>query len=186
VTAARYSSLVDGEQARAVLAAAGVDVAALPRQEPAVRRRPLPGPYTVAATRLLFKRLWRLGMFNNLPRRQLLDAAAALRSRADEGAWDEGPFWGWSEQLRAEAIERFRPGNDVFARAVWGEPWGDDWADGDVVDVDLASSQPALVVDVLQSVDALVKEQQTRKAAKLQESQDSEDSEDPGRPLKPG
>jgi hypothetical protein len=160
-----YASLPEGAPARALLEAVGVpgsDLEGLPAAE---SRPDLPGPFAIAASRLLFKRMWRMGMFKNLPRPLLLDAATELRRHAEEQEWDEGPFWGWTERARKAAIKRYRAGNDAFAKAAWGRPWGDDWENGTHVDVDLAASPPGLVVDLLQSVDRIVTELQQAKLA---------------------
>lgn len=164
-SAVRYDPNQDGTQGRSLLEAAGVPSAAVASLPAGSMREPLPGPVLVAATRLLFKRAWRLGMFNRLPRRRLLDAVATLRRHGDEQAWDEAPFWGWSEPLRRAAVARYQPGNDVLASALWGRSWGDDWESGRYVDLDLAASSSALVVDVLLTVDGLIKDLRAEKAA---------------------
>jgi hypothetical protein len=160
-----YASLTDQRQARSLLEAAGISAKRTARLPPAQGRNPLPGPVLVAATRLLFKRMWRMGMIKGLPRARLLSAADELRRNAVEEDWDEGTFWGWGERVRAEAIARYLPGNDAFAQAMWGRMWGDVWANGTYVDVDLAASPPPLVVDILRTADALVKDLQRIKTA---------------------
>lgn len=146
--------------ARSVVAAAGLRpqaVAALPVED---AQTAAPGPVKIAGTRLLFKRAWRLGLFKSLPRTRLLEAARQLSDHADEHIWDDQPFWGWTDSARDSAIERYAPGNDVLAGALWGRSWGDRWENGRYVDVDLASSAPPLVVDVMRTVDAIVKDLQ--------------------------
>ncbi|MDX6296842.1 MAG: hypothetical protein QOI51_699 [Nocardioidaceae bacterium] len=161
-----YDQMQDGTQGRTLLEAAGVPSAATASLPAGSTREPLPGPVLVAACRLLFKRAWRLGMFNRLPRGRLLDAVATLRRRSDEQAWDDAPFWGWSEPLRQVAIARYQPGNDVLASALWGRSWGDSWESGRYVDLDLAASSSALVVDVLLTIDGLIKDLKAEKTEK--------------------
>lgn len=121
-------------------------------------RASTPGPYTIAALRLLHKRFRRNGFMHRLGHRRLVGTAQQLLDDARLGGWDDRPFWGWSPATRAEAIERFEPGNDAFAQAVWARPWGDDWTDGRHTDVDLASSDPETVVALLSAVDQYVTE----------------------------
>ncbi len=125
----------------------------------------LPGPVLVAAKRLLFKRLWRLGLITNLQRPQLMQAGRALAVHALDRRWDTHPFWGWDAAGREAAMARFGPGNDVFAEAAWGSPWGDDWETGEFEDVDLPARDPAQVVDILGAVEAVVHDLQAAKAA---------------------
>ena len=61
--------------------------------------------------------------------------------------------------IRSDVIEG-RAGNDRLAQAVWGRDWGDDWEQHGHTETDLASSDPRLVVDILTSVDELVKQLQ--------------------------
>jgi hypothetical protein len=163
--AVAYADLRPGAEAKALLAAVGIDdedTAGLPEAGP---REPLPGPLLVAAERLLFKRLWRLGLITSLRRPQLIQAGHRLAVHAREQRWDSQAFWGWDEASREAAIARFGPGNDVFAEAAWKRPWGDHWENGDFDDVDLPSRDPARVVDVLLAVDAIVQDLQAAKAS---------------------
>lgn len=165
VQGVRYDETDPAAAAGAVLVAAGVpakDVAALAPPRP-VPRPTLPGPVLVAAHRLLFKRLWRLGLHGALPRRRLAAAATALRDQAAAGAWDSTTFWGWDPASRAAAITSYTPGNDQVAEALWGERWGDNWAAGTYEPPDLASVQPSVVVDVLDTIDAIVAPLQAEK-----------------------
>jgi hypothetical protein len=160
-----YVELRPGAQAKPLLAASGLtveDVTALPERGGS---QTLPGPVVVAATRLLFKRLWRLGLLTSLPSPRLIHAAEALSEHGEEHAWDHGPHWGWDLSAREAAIAHYAPGNDVLARAVWGRPWGDAWESGEYVDVDLPARNPGLVVDVMATVDRIVKSLQAAKAA---------------------
>jgi len=158
LVAVPYSDLDAGTEAKPVLRAGGVDPASiseLPDTPPLLRP---PGPVQVAAARLMFKRLWRLGIIKRAPRSSILEAAAALEEHSVTAGWDRAPYWGWDPASRAEAIGRYRPGNDKLARSVWGREWGDDWPDFDFVETDLASLDPRLVVDVLTTIDQLVKD----------------------------
>jgi hypothetical protein len=156
LAAVRYTEMRAGAEAKAVLAAAGVsppDLAGLPALQVSDA---LPGPVLVAAYRLLFKRLWRLGLISRLPRGQLAAVARRLADYAAEGHWDTSSFWGWDAGSRGAAITRFAAGNDVLAEQLWHRPWGDDWEDGEYVDIDLPARDPRQVVDVLTAVDAIV------------------------------
>jgi hypothetical protein len=160
LVAVPYGDLRAGEEAKAVLTAVGIDageVDSLPAEDPA---RGLAGPYHVAAARLMFKRLWRLGIATKVPRSRIVSAAATLERHAVAQHWDDAPFWGWDPGSRAAAVARYREGNDELAQAVWGRKWGAAWEHHDFVDLDLASSDPRLVVDVLTTVDSLVKDLQ--------------------------
>lgn len=159
-----YADLPPGAEGKSLVTALGVapqDLAGLPDGPP----RPAgPGPVLLAATRLLFKRLWRLGLVTKLPRPKLVQSARALAAHAGQRGWDAEAFWGWDDRARAAAIARYGPGNDAFAQAVWGRPWGD-WETHEPVDIDLPSCDPRLVVDVLSSVDAIVSGLQSVKAS---------------------
>ncbi len=153
----RYVEMQPGVEARSLLTAVGIaakDAAALPAG-PSMEA--LPGPILVAAKRLLYKRLWRLGLVTRLPRPRLARAARSLAAHARARSWDSAPFWGWDVRGRAEALDRYGPGNDVLAEALWGEPWGDVYEDGVFVDVDLPACEPERVVDVLGAVDVIVR-----------------------------
>lgn len=166
VVAVPYTALSDGAQGRGVVLAAGLSrdqVDALPAGP---TRPALPGPVLVAAMRLLFKRVWRLGMPKTLPRQRLLAAARLLARHAEERSWDNAPFWGWTETARQEAVLRYGPGNDTLAEALWGRPWDDTWETGSHVDVDLAAGRPSQTVDVLDTVDSIVKDLLTVKGAR--------------------
>lgn len=154
-----YAALTDGARAREVVTAAGLSraqVDALPTGPGRRTRAGLPGPVLVAATRLLHKRLWRLGLVKSLPHPRLQAAARSLREHAEERIWDAGAFWGWSEDAREAAVQRYRPGNDALAKTLWGTPWPTEWESGAYLDVDLAALPPTLVVDVLRTVDDVV------------------------------
>jgi hypothetical protein len=166
-TAVPYSDLRPGAEARALLAAAGVpddDVATLP-ETGAPARALLPGPVLLAAKRLLFKRLWRLGLVASTPRPRLMQSGRGLAALAVQQGWDSHPFGGWDERARETATARYGPGNDAFDMAVWGRPWGDDWETGQFHEVDLPSLPPTQVVDILGAVEAIVQELQAAKAS---------------------
>lgn len=165
LVAVPYSAMRPGAQAKAVLVAAGVPAGEVERLAETHVGDELPGPVQVAATRLLFKRLWRLGLLDTVPRRILVEVTKDLGTQADDRGWDDEPFWGWDPSLRDAAIARYRPSNDAFAAAVWGRPWGDSWETGEYVDVDLPASAPGLVVDVLGTVDLIVKQVRAAKPA---------------------
>lgn len=151
-----FSEMRPGAEAKAVLAAVGVggdELGWLPETDD---RDVLPGPLLVAADRLLFKRLWRLGLVSRLSKPELVRAARRLATHAGDARWDQHPFWGWDARTRAAAVMRFGPGNDALAQEVWGRPWGADWEDGEFVDVDLPARDPLLVVDMLDAIETIV------------------------------
>ena len=172
-----YSSLRDGIQAHALLAAVGLEDLDLSRLPAAGERRTTPGPVLVAALRLLFKRMWRLGMFNRFPRERLLSCVGEVRDRSSQQGWDISTFWGWAPAARAKAITSFRAGNDSFASRVWGRPWPDEWESGDYVEVDLAATPP-LLVDVMTTIDTLIKALQAADVTERDEPAPSE--QEPG------
>jgi hypothetical protein len=151
-----YVDLRPGSEAKSLLVAAGISATKLNGLDALEEPETLPGPVLIAGYRLLFKRLWRLGLISRLPRAQLAAVARRLGDHAAEAHWDSSPFWGWDNPSRSEAITRFGPGNDALAQEVWARAWGDDWEDGEYVDLDLASRDPRLVVDVLNTVDGVI------------------------------
>lgn len=165
LTAIPHSSRRDGLQALEILRAAGAAPEAVDALPPGPGRRTLPGPVLMAASRLLFKRAWRLGLVKTLPRGRLMGAARSLREHAAGESWDTVEFWGWTSEARDEAVRRYQPGNDALASRLWGRSWGEDWADGTYAEADLASCPPDVVVDILGTVDTLVKDLQKAKGA---------------------
>jgi hypothetical protein len=150
-----------GQQALDVLRAVGVGDSTLDGLDasPTDPDQAAPiGPYTLAALRVLAKRFRRNGLMQRLAHRRLVAAGRQLADEASLAGWDQQPFWGWSPTARTAAIARYQPGNDAFAHEVWGRPWGDDWSDGAQTAVDLASSDPALVVALLTAVDETLQE----------------------------
>lgn len=117
---------------------------------------PSPGPLLVAAVRLLNKRMRRLSLFSRYPRPTLLTSVDTLVDRAGAGNWDSAPFWGWSQERSGAAVERFARGNAELARRVWGATWREPTAGGAANEADLAAADPALLVDLLDTVDSLV------------------------------
>lgn len=165
LAAVRYVEMRPGCEARSLLTSVGVAAEDTLKLPEAGSRETLPGPMLVAAKRLLFKRLWRLGLVTGLPRSKLAQAGRTLAAHAHDQAWDSAPFWGWDPHDRVVALARFGAGNDVLAEAVWGEPWGEVYENGEFVDIDLPACDPEQVVDVLGAVDAIVQGLQTPKAA---------------------
>jgi hypothetical protein len=162
VLAVPYSSLRPGTQAAAVLAAIGVDADVLEALPPVGGRPDRPGPVLIAASRLLFKRLWRLGLFASVPRARLGATATRLRELAEQGRWDRAEFWGFDDAIRDATIARFAASNDAFAQRVWGRSWTD-WELGGEPEADLAALDPLLLVEVMRAVDRLVQQLQDAK-----------------------
>jgi hypothetical protein len=165
LVAVPYSSLPPERPAAAVVMAAGLAAEQLAVLPAANDERTPSGPLLVAASRLLSKRAFRHGLSGSLPRTRLLEGAAHLQELARQGHWDQGGYWGWTPSQRRAAIGRYTRGNDAFASARWGRPWGDDWSDGMFTDTDLASADPPLVVEVLDAVDLVFRELKASRAA---------------------
>ncbi len=118
----------------------------------------LPGPVLVTAARLLHKRLIRLGVVRRRPTGKLLAAAHQLRERAAERAWDQATFWGWSPELATSVEQRYGPGNATFAARAWGTTWPDPPPARAMSRLDLPSESPALVSDVMTTIQRVVDE----------------------------
>jgi hypothetical protein len=130
----------------------------------------VPGPMLVTAMRWLNKRLTRVGALLPIDPALVVQAAAEVRQHAEAHEWDHTPYWGWSEDLANEAVEHFRPGNDQFARRAWGTEWPDPPVRRDRTRVDLAGCPPAVVSDVLTTI------QQAVDGARKGESPSGDDS----------
>lgn len=120
--------------------------------------RQLPGPVLVTAARLLHKRLLRLGVVRRRPAGKILAAARQLREHAAEQAWDQATFWGWSPELATSVAQRYDPGNATFAARAWGTTWPDPPATRVMTRLDLPSESPALVSDVMTTIQRVVDE----------------------------
>lgn len=155
--AAVPSSGVDpARPAAAVLAAAGK---AVPDDLPAAGRPdPVPGPTLVAATRLLHKRLWRRGSFQRHDRADLVGLARRLRQAAEERGWDDAEFWGWTPTVRKAVAGPLVEADSAFAAQVWGTPWPVDGGSRQARVTRLTTAAPALVADVVDTVQGLVLE----------------------------
>lgn len=133
-----------------LLADSGTDVVVVPfsrldADEPSV------GPVLVTGTRLLHKRMARLSLVDNA-HDGAVDAARRLRERAASGSWDTQPYWGWTPALADEAVTRFRSGNAELAQRVWGTDWPDPPPQRQRTRLDLAGQPPAIVHDVLVTI----------------------------------
>lgn len=151
-----YPDLRSPGAGRAVLHAAGLDVGETELAVHGTGPAPLPGPVLVGATRLLHKRLRRLGMFHEHGKPRLRTLVDRLTQRARDGSWDMTTYWGWDGALRRAVEDEYSASNDVFAEFVWGTPWGEPFSGGRPQRVDLADLDPAVLHDVLTSVDELV------------------------------
>lgn len=107
------------------------------------------GPIAVEANRLLTAYL-RGAMPDLSPADPaVLTVGATVAQRASRNGWSNTAFWGFDATLAGETIERFRAGNDRFARAVWDS----DWMLGYPVDractaVDMLDLEPAVVEQI--------------------------------------
>lgn len=118
---------------------------------------PQPGPVLVAAVRLLHRRMRRLGMFaEQRALDALLELVDELSQHARAHEWDAEPFWGWSAASAAAIRARFEQSNTEFAARAWSTNWSPALPTRGRTVVDLPTERPALVVDVLDTVDSLV------------------------------
>jgi hypothetical protein len=156
VVAVPYSRLATNEPAQVLLREAGIDLplpsARSPRPEPTVV-----GPVLVTATRLLHKRLTRLGRRVRSHRRVALSKAGnRLRAKARAHSWDDTPFWGWTPELTDVATQSFRDGNAAFAARTWNGDWPDAAPERSYTKPDLPARGAAVVVDVMDTIQAVI------------------------------
>lgn len=141
--------------------ATGTDVA------PIADDTALPGPVLLTATRLLHKRLTRLGVVRKRSAAEIVDAAAVLRERAATAGWDAEPFWGWSAERAASMAAEFAAGNALFAARAWGTAWPDPPPTSEQARQDLAAADPAIVSDAMTMIHRVVDELATAPATVL-------------------
>ena len=156
LAAVPYPRLLSAGAGRVVLDAAGLSECAAALPVGTVSPAPLPGPVLVGATRLLHKRLRRMGMFHEHGKARLRDLVTRLAERAAAGGWDTATFWGWDVALRRAVEEECAASNELFAGFVWGTAWEEPFSTGRPQRVDLADLEPPILHDVLTAVDALV------------------------------
>lgn len=156
LVAVPYPRLVSAGAGRVVLEAAGLkdcaDVLPVDTVSPAA----LPGPVLIAATRLLHKRLRRMGMFHEHGKARLRNLVDRLGQRAVDVGWESTAYWGWDVALRRGVEEEYAATNDLFAEFVWGTPWEEPFSTGRTQRFDLADLEPPILHDVLRMVDGLV------------------------------
>lgn len=127
-------------------------------EEPAAVEDALPGPVLLTATRLLHKRLTRLGVVRKRSAADVVAAAAVMRVRAATAGWDSEPFWGWSTERAASMAAEFAAGNAVFAARAWGTAWPDAPPSRQQTRQDLAAANPVVVSDAMTMVHRVVDE----------------------------
>ncbi|MGI8701251.1 MAG: hypothetical protein ACR2JU_08605 [Nocardioidaceae bacterium] len=154
LVAVPYPDLLSVGAGTAVLRAAGLDGTGLPAETAAPA--PVPGPVLVGAARLLHKRLRRLSMFHEHGKARLRILVDRLAQRAAAASWESTTFWGWDVALRRAVEAEYGASNEMFAEFVWGTPWQEPFSTGKPQRVDLADLEPAVLHDVLTSVDTLV------------------------------
>ena len=156
LVAVPFSALSGREPARAILQASGVPAETLDglpdSPDPAATTDESVGPILLAATRLLHKRLIRLKA-GRVRRPGALDRAVdILREQARANDWDDRTFWGWTPELAALGAQAFHLGNAEFAAGAWRSDWPDASPTHSYTRGDLASRGPAVVVDVMDTV----------------------------------
>lgn len=164
LVAVPYSRLDSSRAARTILDAANVapDLASVisdpTRQSTPVSRDRLPGPVLVGAARLLHKRLTRLGVDKKSRRPALHKMATALREHAIAYQWDDAEFWGWTADLQASVANTFRFENAEFAAGAWHADWPDAPVMRPPTRVDLASTSPTRVADIVDTIQRVIDE----------------------------
>jgi hypothetical protein len=108
------------------------------------------GPVLITATRLLYKRMIRLG--HGKDSAAAATAVRQLRSRAAEQAWDTESYWGWSPDFAASTAATFQTSNAELAQRLWGSEWPDSPVRRDETPQDLARHPTRVVNDVLQTI----------------------------------
>ncbi len=156
LVAVPYPDLQSCGAAEAVLRAAGIDKTEPDLAGDRAGPAPVPGPVLIGATRLLHKRLRRLGMFHEHGKPRLRTLVDRLAQRAAQRSWDTTAFWGWDAGLRRAVAEEYGASNELFAEFVWGTPWPEPFSTGRPQRTDLADLEPAVLHDVLRFVDGLV------------------------------
>lgn len=156
LVAVTYPRLVSAGAGRVVLEAAGLDDCAAALPVDTVSPAPLPGPVLIGATRLLHKRLRRMGMFHEHGKARLRNLVERLAQQAVAGGWETTTYWGWDVPLRRAVEEEYTASNEMFAEFVWGSPWEEPYSTGKPQRSDLADLEPPILHDVLKSVDGLV------------------------------
>jgi hypothetical protein len=156
LAAVSYPDLLTLGAGRAVMEAAGLDPAVAEevgssKSEPP----PLPGPVLIEAARLLHKRFRWLNAFVEEGKPRLRELTAQLAAVAVEAGWDSTEYWGWTSQHRLAVEEEYAESNAVFAEFVWGTRWPEPWSDGKRERIDLADLSPALLREVLTTVEEL-------------------------------
>lgn len=152
-----YAELDPSAPAKAVLEASGLDAAFMsPSPHARSTLENTVGPVLITAARLLQKRATARAGADGPETQRLAAAATQLRRHAQRNTWDTTAYWGWTAELGATAIERYRLGNESFAREVWGRSWPDmEVAPPEVRE--LTALEPPVVADVVDTVDTLVK-----------------------------
>ncbi|MDX6296844.1 MAG: hypothetical protein QOI51_701 [Nocardioidaceae bacterium] len=171
-----YPELRSKQAGRAVLEAAGVSGDVIDGLPPvADQAEPTPGPVLIAATRLLHKRLRKLGRVSERGRPLLRTLSEGLAARATEQAWDSQTFWGWDTALRRSVELELAESNEMFADFVWGTPWPEPLSVARPRRHDLADLEPPVLHDVFATVERLVGN--LRRTSPPTESEDQEESE---------
>jgi hypothetical protein len=162
VAAVPYSRLSGADPGQVILRESGVEedvLQGLPTAtagDDAGQAANSPGPVLLAATRLLHKRLIRLGLARDRRPMVFNRAVGLLRANARVNGWDHDEFWGWSAELAASTAESFRHSNAEFAAGAWRSDWPDPPPSRPQTKADLASRSPGVVADVMDSVQRAV------------------------------
>lgn len=173
-----YSAAGGGGAARATLAAAGlsgVSLDAFSRTGDVTSDTTAGeiGPVVIAATRLLHKRLSRLGVVELRDRAVLVAAAAQLQDRSRVEHWDDTGYWGWTPALTATVTSLFAASNAALADRVWGTAWPDPTPERTQTRFDFAGADPRLVADVMTTIQHIVDELSPRPGAVDNEGSDA-------------
>lgn len=121
----------------------------------------LPGPVLVSATRVLHKRLRAAGAFHRVGRAPLVRHVTELQAAAAEQEWDDTVHWGWTEQLRQQAVDHFAAGNATFAGRTDRSDWPPAPPPRPTVTAQLSDTPPPVVYGVMTAIEAAVREHPT-------------------------
>lgn len=122
-TALRFDDFVRVSPLAHLLDSLGVGIPHRVLSAPSGQLNVSPGPIAVAGIRLLGAavRVADHG-FSRRSHETALVTKLAQR-RATRLGWFDDPYWGWSADRAAAAVDALAPSNERFARRVWGTAW---------------------------------------------------------------
>ncbi len=118
-----FPTLVESDPLLALLNAAHIDIPAGDLTTTGEPSNITLGPVAVAAFRLLRHYLEGLNPAMTYDDKAVRELHRIAARAAKAAGWCEEPFWGWTPDLAADAVERLAESNERFAQAVWGTSW---------------------------------------------------------------